>query len=188
MGLQLWANRFSIRLTNAARERASDYSEIRTKAIYITDNDESRSPSCTYSVQFGAAAIQGIDVQRSISVGSRAVDRPVDSTWHESAMGLLPNPLDYHWIEDQSLLFDCNGGIRNLDSWEREVVPAIVKTIRRADGNWFPTHIWRLDLLARPWITTTFPAKCVGIVSPESHPACSNKPAISSHSKCDLSY
>lgn len=53
-----------------------------------------------------------------------------------------------HWITTWTergvpLLFDCNGGIQGPDSWEQEIVPMLTRAIRRADGGWFPTHIWR---------------------------------------------
>ncbi len=69
-----------------------------------------------------------------------------------------------HWIacwsenagpefyEPHRHVFDCNGGIRSLASWEDEIVPILTK-YPRADGGWFPTHIWRLEdcgLLAAP--------------------------------------
>jgi hypothetical protein len=47
------------------------------------------------------------------------------------------------------MVFDCNGGIRPFGQWEREIVPAIVATIPRANGEWFPTHVWRITE-ARP--------------------------------------
>lgn len=43
-----------------------------------------------------------------------------------------------------TMVFDCNGGIRSFDSWEREIVLLLTKHTPRADGGWFPTHIWRL--------------------------------------------
>lgn len=43
------------------------------------------------------------------------------------------------------LIFDVNGGIRPLLSWEEEIVPLILKSYPRADGGWFPTHIWRIE-------------------------------------------
>jgi hypothetical protein len=54
-----------------------------------------------------------------------------------------------HWIAAwrdgiQDKVFDCNGGIRAFSSWETEIVPLLTKTYPRADGGWFPTHIWRL--------------------------------------------
>lgn len=55
-----------------------------------------------------------------------------------------------HWIatwEERGvpLIFDCNGGIQGLPAWEEDIVPLIVKQIPRANGEWFPTHIWRLE-------------------------------------------
>lgn len=54
-----------------------------------------------------------------------------------------------HWITTWTersvpLIFDCNGGIRGIDSWESEIVP-LLTDYERADGGWFPTHIWRLN-------------------------------------------
>ena len=55
-----------------------------------------------------------------------------------------------HWICTWSerrvpLVFDVNGGIHGICHWEEIVVPAIVATIPRADGKWFPTHIWQIE-------------------------------------------
>jgi hypothetical protein len=41
-------------------------------------------------------------------------------------------------------VFDCNGGIRSFASWQKEIVPALTATYPRADGNWFPTDVWRI--------------------------------------------
>lgn len=41
-------------------------------------------------------------------------------------------------------VFDCNGGIRTFASWVEEIVPSLIATYPRADGGWFPTHVWRL--------------------------------------------
>ena len=54
-----------------------------------------------------------------------------------------------HWIaaweyRNYQLVFDCNGGEHLFRDWELEIVSQITKTISRADGDWFPTHIWRL--------------------------------------------
>lgn len=55
-----------------------------------------------------------------------------------------------HWIatymiERQApMVFDCNGGIRGYQSWASEIVPLILEHYPRANGEWFPTHIWRL--------------------------------------------
>lgn len=54
-----------------------------------------------------------------------------------------------HWIacwceRDAQMVFDVNGGMRKFDEWERQVVPAIVATIDRADGGWYPANVWRL--------------------------------------------
>lgn len=54
-----------------------------------------------------------------------------------------------HWVATWMVgldpkLFDCNGGIMGLTGWEAEIVPLITGEIKRADGGWFPTHVWRL--------------------------------------------
>lgn len=55
-----------------------------------------------------------------------------------------------HWIAAWqkpggfSYVFDCNGGLRDLDSWATVIVPLLTAEIKRADGGYFPTHIWRL--------------------------------------------
>ncbi len=54
-----------------------------------------------------------------------------------------------HWIacwaeRGMPLVFDCNGGIMGFDRWEYEIVPAIVATVHRADGGWYPANVWRL--------------------------------------------
>jgi hypothetical protein len=41
------------------------------------------------------------------------------------------------------MVFDCNGGIRSYENWQREIVPVLTK-YPRANGDWFPTHVWRL--------------------------------------------
>jgi hypothetical protein len=52
-----------------------------------------------------------------------------------------------HWICacGRGIVFDINGGVRTLESWEKEIVPILVANTPRADGNWFPTHIWRIS-------------------------------------------
>lgn len=52
-----------------------------------------------------------------------------------------------HWIATWSdlgdeMVFDCNGGILGFDTWEKQIVPLITDHVPRADGSWFPTHIW----------------------------------------------
>lgn len=54
-----------------------------------------------------------------------------------------------HWIAtvlegNTPVVFDCNSGMTTLESWECDLVPLITKQISRADGGWFPTHIWQL--------------------------------------------
>lgn len=44
------------------------------------------------------------------------------------------------------LLFDCNGGIMHGETWINEIVPILTgpQVTPRANGEWFPTHIWRI--------------------------------------------
>lgn len=42
-------------------------------------------------------------------------------------------------------VFDINGGIRSFDSWQKEIVPTLTALYPRADGGWYPTHVWRID-------------------------------------------
>lgn len=52
------------------------------------------------------------------------------------------------WLDTQGphahLVFDVNGGIRSFEDWQAEIVPALTSLYKRANGEWFPTHIWRL--------------------------------------------
>lgn len=49
------------------------------------------------------------------------------------------------WMHDTTcFMFDVNGGVRTLQSWEAEIVPLLTGEIERANGHWFPTHIWRI--------------------------------------------
>ena len=55
-----------------------------------------------------------------------------------------------HWIatwecERTGFVFDVNGGVRNFQSWDTQVAPAIAEQIERASGVWYPTHIWRIN-------------------------------------------
>jgi hypothetical protein len=43
-------------------------------------------------------------------------------------------------------VFDCNGGIRSFETWKTEIVPLLTALYPRADGGWFPTHVWRIAL------------------------------------------
>ena len=42
------------------------------------------------------------------------------------------------------VIFDVNGGLMSLSDWEKNIVPEIVKTIPRADGDWHLTHSWEI--------------------------------------------
>lgn len=55
-----------------------------------------------------------------------------------------------HWVcawndESERMIFDINGGIRTLASWENEVIPPLLEScVPRADGGWYETHCWRV--------------------------------------------
>ena len=54
-----------------------------------------------------------------------------------------------HWIVtfkrgDEDWVFDVNGGMMRFKRWREEIVPLLTELYPRADGNWFPTHIWRI--------------------------------------------
>jgi len=46
--------------------------------------------------------------------------------------------------EGDDLVFDCNCGVVPLAEWVRDTVPDLVRLFDRADGGWFPTHIWQV--------------------------------------------
>ncbi len=59
-----------------------------------------------------------------------------------------------HWIttwtdRGVALVFDVNAGAQYVDDWVRETVPAMLATHPRADGGWYPTHVWRLRGVSR---------------------------------------
>lgn len=41
-------------------------------------------------------------------------------------------------------VFDVNGGINTIEGWENTIVPLLTSQIPKADGGWYPTHVWRL--------------------------------------------
>lgn len=54
-----------------------------------------------------------------------------------------------HWVaawRDRGvpLVFDINGGVNRFEDWAGIIVPELTAGIRRADGGWHPTHVWRL--------------------------------------------
>lgn len=54
-----------------------------------------------------------------------------------------------HWIATWrggvlNQVFDCNGGVRHLESWVSEIVPLLTDAIPRADGGSKPTHLIRV--------------------------------------------
>ena len=56
-----------------------------------------------------------------------------------------------HWVasrfdpaDEVWWVFDVNGGWLQCARWEREIVPAILSSIKRADGTWITTHRWEV--------------------------------------------
>lgn len=58
-----------------------------------------------------------------------------------------------HWLcsfarefigETLQIVFDCNGGIMPFAEWKEKIVPVLTSCYSRADGGWFPTHIWEI--------------------------------------------
>lgn len=55
-----------------------------------------------------------------------------------------------HWVATYRdaaswfYVFDVNGGPMLVDQWEKEIVPAIVASIKRADGKWNISHSFGL--------------------------------------------
>lgn len=54
-----------------------------------------------------------------------------------------------HWVTawkelEVPTIFDVNGGVMDFEVWKAEVVPALTAQTKRADGGWFPTHVWRV--------------------------------------------
>lgn len=67
--------------------------------------------------------------------------------WTEPGANKLWALRHTHWIatwkyQDCPLLFDCNGGVNNVEQWQEEIVP-LLTNYEGADGGWWPTHIWR---------------------------------------------
>ena len=56
-----------------------------------------------------------------------------------------------HWIAVRTneafgtLVFDVNSGPVTYQDWDMRVAPAIVKSIKRADGEWYFTHLWEIE-------------------------------------------
>lgn len=55
------------------------------------------------------------------------------------------------WLEGPAiegpvpLVFCCNLGVCGIDSWSSDISNLIREHHARADGGWFPTHIWRVS-------------------------------------------
>lgn len=59
-----------------------------------------------------------------------------------------------HWVatwreRGVPVVFDCNCGMREVRSWIDEIIPLLTETHPRADGGWFPTHIWSITPAGR---------------------------------------
>lgn len=80
-----------------------------------------------------------------------------------------------HWIatwmlRDASnawwhMIFDVNSGMLDFEEWRRGIVPMLTSDIKRADGGWFPTHIW---FLTSPIVQRTKPASRSSDMAPPS--------------------
>jgi hypothetical protein len=80
-----------------------------------------------------------------------------------------------HWIATwmfrdatnsvRHMVFDVNGGMLDHEAWRRDIVPLLTSGIKRADGLWFPTHIW---FLASPIVQRTKPASRSSDMAPSS--------------------
>lgn len=44
-----------------------------------------------------------------------------------------------------AVVFDINGGMMSLAQWSAEIVPILTGQYKRADGGWYPTHVWQLS-------------------------------------------
>jgi hypothetical protein len=61
-----------------------------------------------------------------------------------------------HWIATwgensgpcREWVFDVNGGVMCFVVWKQAIVPILTAATSRADGGWFPTHVWQLDVRA----------------------------------------
>lgn len=56
-----------------------------------------------------------------------------------------------HWIHSRRgdgrlLIFDVNSGFSTYDQWAKDVVPALTNSIKRADGGFYPTHYWSVEI------------------------------------------
>lgn len=54
-----------------------------------------------------------------------------------------------HWIagklhEGVPWVFDINGGWLPQSQWEERIVPAIIDSVKRADGTWNASHAWEV--------------------------------------------
>ena len=49
------------------------------------------------------------------------------------------------WSDNELSVFDINGGLMHYDHWLAEVVPAIIKSIKRADGKWYAANSWEIE-------------------------------------------
>lgn len=63
------------------------------------------------------------------------------ATWHHTPVRGSPDVYSPAW----GMVFDCNGGIDIFSSWQTTILPKLTANIKRADGGYFPTHIWRFS-------------------------------------------
>ena len=58
-----------------------------------------------------------------------------------------------HWITTwqdgaKHMLFDCNGGPSDYETWEEKIVPLLMASTKNCDG-WRPANVWRLEELPK---------------------------------------
>lgn len=48
------------------------------------------------------------------------------------------------WVDEYRFVFDINGGIQRFELWDRDTVPLIIASVKRASGGWYPANVWQL--------------------------------------------
>jgi hypothetical protein len=56
-----------------------------------------------------------------------------------------------HWVAslrhaDRLLVFDVNCGWGTFTHWVAQVVPLLTRNVRRADGGWYASHLWTVQV------------------------------------------
>lgn len=89
------------------------------------------------------------DLEKLFALAPAVVRVQWTGPWSEPGMNQRWACNYTHWIATWRSgalhsVFDVNGGMREFWDWEKTIVPLITDSISRADGGWFPTHIWRI--------------------------------------------